>query len=158
MVTETILSWGAEDIKAFIEGLERQHSIYSRMLELTEKQLDRLSNDDSEEAIVNMLAEKQPLATELEAAEKLLSERKLQWPKVRDTLPANIAEFTQNKLAAMQKTLKNLIDLETSVSDFVQQGLAAGRQKLGAISRKNLASRAYGQSAKPAPKFVDNQS
>ncbi|MCF6227286.1 MAG: flagellar protein FlgN [Planctomycetes bacterium] len=157
MVTDTTLSWGAEDIRAFVEGLDRQHDIYSRMLELTEKQLSELEDLDSAESITLMMTQKQPLVLELEHVENQLAERKLQWQKVRETLPPNIAEFAQNKLADMQKTLRKLIDIETDASEIVQQGLAAGRQKLGAMSRKNLASRAYGQPAKPNPKFVDDQ-
>lgn len=150
--------WTGEQIKAFLLDLERQQGLYVRMLAQTREQLQRLEDTEDPLEVTAMLAEKQRLMQELEALEAELAPRKVQWPAVRETLPAPVRQFAEARLEQLQAALRELIAAEDEAATAVAERVSSGRQKLGNMSRKSLAGRAYATGAKAQPRFVDGTS
>ncbi|MCC6464786.1 MAG: hypothetical protein IT463_05545 [Planctomycetes bacterium] len=148
-------TWSGEQIKAFLLDLERQQGLYVRMLAQTREQLQRLEATEDPLEVTRMLAEKQHLMHELEGLEAELAPRKLEWPAVREALPASVREFAEGRLEQLQAALRELIAAEDEAAQAVAERVSTGRQKLGNMSRKSLAGRAYATGAKAQPRFVD---
>lgn len=148
-----------QQLKQFLLDLGAQDDCYLRMLAQTESQLRRLDEGVDAAALGAMLAEKQALMADLEALEVRLAPGKQQWPQWRAQLAPEVAAFADKRLAALQESLRRLIDAEEKASKLVAERMLGNREKIAGLARKGAANRAYA-GARPENKdarFLDVQ-
>ena len=150
--------WNGEAIRQFLLDLESQESLYARMLEQTRAQLPDLERIETAEQLGAILLEKQALMQSLEDVERRLAPRKAAWPDERARLPEEIVEFTDCRMGLLQETLRQLIAAEDEAGLMIGKRLALGRKKLGEISRKGMAARAYAPGGRGSAYYLDDRS
>ncbi|MCC6574614.1 MAG: hypothetical protein IT462_12595 [Planctomycetes bacterium] len=141
-------------LKQFLLDLQAQDDCYGRMLNMTRAQVEKLGVTADAAEIGSMLAEKQTLMAELEVLGARLAPVKQQWPQLRGELAPSIVEFADKRLAALQASLKKLIEAEDQASSLIQERLLGNRDKLAGLTRKTAAGRAY-NAATVSAKFID---
>ncbi len=153
----------SEQIKVFLEDLQKQGELYQEIQELNFLQLEVLDADGETDSdrLFSFIGKKQSLMTELTLLENKLKPLKELWQRGREALPEKIQNFAQELLDQIAQIIKDLLTMEEQLHKRLEGLLSSAQQGLGKIrqqSKLNQAYSAYGAQKKTEPRYVDHQS
>lgn len=141
-----------------IDLLDKQLNIYQRLRQLSGQQ-SRLIADQSPEALMSLLAQRQELIDQLVDISAQVEPYRAHWPEFW----SHLADATRQDVRGRIDAVRSELDAVIAQDERDRKALAAGRDavsnSLKHVRLGTAAGRAYGASttAAPSPRFTDRE-
>lgn len=148
-------------LKGFLEDLQSQLALYKDMIGVNTRQSEMLEHpaESDPDDLLNLVAQKQQLMSQLGELESRLKPLKDQWNKIKLDLPEQVRTFADGLLEELAATIHVLIEMEDAAHKRLEEVMGATKEGINNIRKKAQVNRAYAAYGARAPgaKFVDHR-